>query len=328
MSVAMPPRWPRVDRFDSFRDAVSHTFVPLQVERVGREPFDGRLRSVALGSLQVTEIGATPHVVRRTAALIARSDPECYKLGVQLQGACLLTQDDRETRLAEGDFAIYDTSRPYAMAFDGPYRQLVLMLPRRSVCLPEDRIAAVTARRVPGDDGAGALLSMLLRELAGHLDEVTGPAETRLADNIVDLLVTVLGARLDLLAATRSVVRRPLTAQLMSYIEGHLGDGDLAPPRIATAHFISTRYLHKLFHEQSTTVAGWIRERRLERCRRDLRDPLRRDRSIAAIAARWGFPDAAHFSRTFRAAYGLSPHEYRCAQRAQPVSSPVVPHDS
>ncbi|WP_425297135.1 cupin domain-containing protein, partial [Nocardia brasiliensis] len=204
MSVAMPPRWPRVDRFDCFRDAVSHTFVPLQVERVGREPFDGRLRSVALGSLQVTEIGATPHVVRRTAALIARSDPECYKLGVQLQGACLLTQDDRETRLAEGDFAIYDTSRPYAMAFDGPYRQLVLMLPRRSLCLPEDRIAAVTARRVPGDDGAGALLSMLLRELAGDRVAVAGPAGTRLVGSLVDIDGTGMGGREDIAPAPRS----------------------------------------------------------------------------------------------------------------------------
>ncbi|PXX71439.1 AraC family transcriptional regulator [Nocardia tenerifensis] len=327
MSVAIPPQRSRVDRFDSFRDAVSHTFVPLQVERVGAEPFDGRLRSVALGALQVTEIGATPHLVRRTPALIARSDPECYKLGVQLRGHCLLTQDDRETHLGEGDFAIYDTSRPYSMAFDGPYRQLVLMLPRRLLCLPPDRIAAVTARRVPGDHGAGALLSMLLRELARHLDEVAGPAETRLADNIVDLLVTVLAGHLDLLAPQRAA-RRPLTTQVMSYIEGHLGDGDLSPRRIATAHYISTRYLHKLFHEQSTTVAGWIRERRLESCRRDLRDPLHRDRSIATIAARWGFPDAAHFSRTFRAAYGVSPLEYRCAQRAQPISRNEPAQDS
>ncbi|WP_280470224.1 helix-turn-helix domain-containing protein, partial [Nocardia brasiliensis] len=176
--------------------------------------------------------------------------------------------------------------------------------------------------------GGGGGWSWRAGAARAHGGSAPPPAETRLADSIVDLLGTVLGARLDLPAATRSAVRRPLTAQLMSYIEGHLGDGDLAPQRIATAHFISTRYLHKLFHEQSTTVAGWIRERRLERCRRDLRDPLRRDRSIAAIAARWGFPDAAHFSRTFRAAYGLSPHEYRCAQRAQAVSAPAVPHDS
>ncbi|MEV8610809.1 helix-turn-helix domain-containing protein [Amycolatopsis sp. NPDC051373] len=32
---------------------------------------------------------------------------------------------------------------------------------------------------------------------------------------------------------------------------------------------------------------------------------------IAAIGRRWGFSDAAHFSRLFRSTYGRSPREYR-----------------
>jgi transcriptional regulator GlxA family with amidase domain len=32
---------------------------------------------------------------------------------------------------------------------------------------------------------------------------------------------------------------------------------------------------------------------------------------VSAIAARWGLVNATHFSRAFRAAYGLSPVEYR-----------------
>ncbi|GAA2788117.1 hypothetical protein GCM10010470_23340 [Saccharopolyspora taberi] len=55
----------------------------------------------------------------------------------------------------------------------------------------------------------------------------------------------------------------------------------------------------------------WIRQRRLERCRRDLTNPHLRQRPVHAIAARWGFTDPAHFSRIFRAAYGLSPSDYR-----------------
>jgi AraC-like DNA-binding protein len=37
---------------------------------------------------------------------------------------------------------------------------------------------------------------------------------------------------------------------------------------------------------------------------------------VGAIAARWGLIDAAHFSRLFRAAYGLPPGEYRLAAMA------------
>ena len=36
---------------------------------------------------------------------------------------------------------------------------------------------------------------------------------------------------------------------------------------------------------------------------------------VAAIGARWGFQDAAHFSRIFRAANGLSPTEFRRLHR-------------
>jgi AraC-like DNA-binding protein len=35
------------------------------------------------------------------------------------------------------------------------------------------------------------------------------------------------------------------------------------------------------------------------------------DKPISAIAARWGFPDPAHFSRLFKATYGRSPRQFR-----------------
>jgi transcriptional regulator GlxA family with amidase domain len=58
-------------------------------------------------------------------------------------------------------------------------------------------------------------------------------------------------------------------------------------------------------------VTDYIRHLRLEAVRRDLRDPLQANRSVAAVAARWCFVDAAHFSRVFRAEYGYSPSEIR-----------------
>ncbi|WP_189145366.1 hypothetical protein [Streptomyces lacrimifluminis] len=41
----------------------------------------------------------------------------------------------------------------------------------------------------------------------------------------------------------------------------------------AACHHISVRYLHRLFPPQGITVSAWIRQRRPERCRRDLADP-------------------------------------------------------
>jgi AraC-like DNA-binding protein len=102
-----------------------------------------------------------------------------------------------------------------------------------------------------------------------------------------------------------------LTAQIQASIRENLGDPRLTPPAIAADHHISLRYLHKLFERDGHTVAGWIRERRLEQCRRDLADPRLAARSIHAIATRWGFTSPAHFSRAFRGAYGFSPRQFR-----------------
>jgi len=36
-------------------------------------------------------------------------------------------------------------------------------------------------------------------------------------------------------------------------------------------------------------------------------------RPVAAVGARWGYPDPAHFSRLFKAAYGVGPRDYRAS---------------
>jgi AraC-like DNA-binding protein len=58
-------------------------------------------------------------------------------------------------------------------------------------------------------------------------------------------------------------------------------------------------------------VSDWIRKRRLERCREELLDPAYDTLSITQIAFRWGFNDAAHFSKKFREAYSQTPRSVR-----------------
>ncbi|MFI0407839.1 helix-turn-helix domain-containing protein [Actinomadura sp. 3N508] len=299
------------ERFEFWRSSVTDMFVPLRAETTRPERFEGRMRGRELGALTVADVASTPAVVRRTGALIARSDPGHYKIGVQLNGYCLLTQDGREAALVPGDFTIYDTTRPYTLAFDDAYRQLVLMVPRRLLHLPEEAVAGLTATRISGRQGVGALLSPFLLQLAEQLDVLDDQGSVRLGDNIVDLLVTLLAERLDMTAPTPDSRRRALLLRVRAYIERHLDDPDLSPDDIAAAHFVSSRHLYNLFREEGTTVSAWIKERRLEHCRRDLRDPLQLHRPVSAIAARWGFVDAARFSRLFKAAYGASPREYR-----------------
>jgi AraC-like DNA-binding protein len=67
-------------------------------------------------------------------------------------------------------------------------------------------------------------------------------------------------------------------------------DPTLTPAMIAAAHHVSVRYLYRLFETEQSRVAAWIRQRRLERCPRDLLDPALRTQPVSAIAGRWGSP--------------------------------------
>ncbi|WP_125614569.1 helix-turn-helix domain-containing protein [Specibacter cremeus] len=295
--------------FPEWHALVSKSFVPLRVRTHNPEHFSGRLRSRVLDELSIVEVTANGHSVHRTPALIADTDRRYFKLNLQLSGTGLLVQDDREAVLRPGDLAIYDTNRPYTLAFESDVRILVLMFPHDVLDLSAESVARLTAVRMAGDAGLGLMISPFMTQLANNIDVLSGPSGHRLAHNAVDLLGTMFAAELDRLGAENP--HADLLASIRGYIETNLADPDLTPARVAAAHFISTRHLHNVFHDAGTTVASWIRARRLENCRRDLRDPLLGARSVSAIAARWGFVDAAHFSRIFRAAFGEPPSTYR-----------------
>jgi AraC-like DNA-binding protein len=102
-----------------------------------------------------------------------------------------------------------------------------------------------------------------------------------------------------------------LLRDIHAFIDQNLANPDLCPAAIASAHHISERYLYLVFAGQGTSVAAWIRDRRLQHCRQDLADPGMHGRSVAAIATRWGFTSPAHFNRVFRKTFGMAPGQYR-----------------
>ncbi|GAN55775.1 helix-turn-helix domain-containing protein [Tanticharoenia sakaeratensis] len=94
-------------------------------------------------------------------------------------------------------------------------------------------------------------------------------------------------------------------------IESELTDPDLTMTAIARKHGISPRGLQKLFAMTGQNFSQYLRLRRLSRCRDDLASPLSAHLSISEICFRWGFNDAAHFSRSFRQSYGMTPRAWR-----------------
>lgn len=296
--------------FDHWKHLVAESFVPLAAQTADVDGFRGQMRSRVLDRMSIVEVTATSHEVHRTPALIARAHERYFKLNLQLEGTGLLVQDNREAVLRPGDLAIYDTNRPYTLTFEEQARMMVVMFPCDALSLPADYVGQLAAVRMAGSAGLSGIVGQFIRQLSENLDVLSGPSGSRLAANALDLVSTMLHAEMDI-APDRMKPQALLAVSIREYIDANLSDPLLSPATIAAAHFISTRHLHNVFHESGTTVASWIRSQRLEGARRDLRDPLHAGKSVGAVAAHWGFLDAAHFSRTFRDAFGVPPSDWR-----------------
>jgi AraC-like DNA-binding protein len=165
---------------------------------------------------------------------------------------------------------------------------------------------------LPGRDGVGGLLSGFLAHLASDPSPYDPADNHRLGIVLHELLTAWLAHHIGAEKQTPVETRQRVQfLQIQSFVLSHLSDPDLAPSVIAAAHHMSLRSLHRLFRAEGSTVAAFIRRQRLTRAARDLTDPALATRPVYAIAARYGFPRPADFTRAFRAEYGLTPIDYR-----------------
>ena len=310
-------------RFAEYQDLVTRLTVPVQARGRPAADFRATVRTTTLGAgveLSVNEVRGVGLLVRRTEALIRRCDPGAYRLLVNLGGPVDVVQNDRGGPMAPCSIGVYDTARPFQVrraALGARSAIAMVTFPRERFLLPEPVVAGLAGVQLSGHAGVAAVFAQFVRHLARQ-DRHLSPADAvRLGSVLLDLAGVVLGHECDTEdAGVREARHRSLLTRIHAFIDAHLGDPDLGPDVIAAAHHISVRLLHRLFHEQGRTVAGWIKQRRLERCRRDLADPGQQARAVHVIAARWGFRSDTHFSRAFRAEFSVPPAEWRIRHRA------------
>jgi AraC-like DNA-binding protein len=308
-------------RAEYVHDLVGALLGPLDVRTGDGNEVPDQVRAAELGALRVGELSASrPGGADRRRRHVRLLDADLCKVDVVAQGEVVVEQDGRQARLHPGDFAFVDLSRPAHWTNAWSTRVVAIAFPRKLLPLPADDAAQLTAVGMTGDDGTGALFSSTARQLARQVDRLDPAGGARVGTATLDLLTVALAGHLDRHdEVPGDVSQRALLLRVRAFIEGRLADPELTPGTVASAHHVSLRSLYKLFEGEQTSVASLIRQRRLERCRRDLLDPSLRGVPVSAIAARWGLTNAAHFSRAFRAAYGASPVEYRrLGEQARP----------
>jgi AraC-like DNA-binding protein len=303
-------------RLGYWTDMVCDTYVQLECDPgAGARAIEGSIASADLAALQLSTVTATAQVVRRTPAKIARSSEDYFLVSVQTAGEGVVSQDGREARLGPGDFALYDSTRPYTLRFDAPFQQVVLMLPGATLRTALRDTQSLTASAVDGRRGAGHLMIGMIHALARDVDTLAPESAAAIADSVTHILIAGLSTLPAAHRESASQLRAFHREQIKACVRARLRDPSLSVAAIAAELRVSPSTLHRHWAHEACSLADWIWAERLDGARRDLCDPGLSGRSVSEIAFAWGFNDAAHFSRAFRARFACTPREMRAGAR-------------
>lgn len=288
-------------------EMVSRSFGRLQSDTYGDDDFRGRIAYLSLGEVQVGTLEASRHRAVRAAGARGASDPGHLKLVVQRRGRCLFEQNGRRAWLRPGDWSLYDTAESYIVSAPDPVDLHVLMLPRAEVLRGRRELDALLVRRLRGAGMGGLACTAISRVLADAQAGVAaaGDAGTRIVELVHLALVEQAGAR------TEPLRRSLLRERVKAFVEAHLASAELDVDGVAEAMGCSKRAVHQAFELEDCTFNRYVWERRLAAVRTELEAPSAGARAIGDIAFSWGFSSAAHFSRAFRAHFGVSARDWR-----------------
>lgn len=216
------------------------------------------------------------------------------------------------------DVVVMPPGAASGLAFDGAFRQLIVRVPVAVLDIRPHLTSVSKPFRISGRTGLGYLFSHFLGTVAETMESLDGEDLRPVEQALSEFLVAVLAQQASDAPPAGGGTQARLFERAREHVEARLGDPNLTLADVARAEGVSARYLQKVFEHAGESFTHLLRQRRLERCRSDLANPLYAALPISDIGFKWGFNDAAHFSRSFRDSFGKSPRAYRSETPSSP----------
>jgi AraC-like DNA-binding protein len=300
---------PEPDRPGRWEELLSDTHVDMSV-RVppSGQPYQATMRRQWIDDLALVDCECDPCSGVRGRSRIATSSADHIAVLVTRAGKETVAQGDVCQEMRIGDALVWDSTQPARFAVWSPLTKRTLLIPRTALAEISARDWSAAGVVLDGAAPATRLLTGYLDVLADTLPELSPLAVTAARNATLELFVgAVRPAALAQVGAPGPALRSVMEA----WIDRNLRSSDITPAAIAAAHGVSVRTVHRVFEGDGDTVGAVIRLRRLAKARGEL---AVRAEPISVIARRWGFADSSHFTRAFRAHYGMTPTDYRASQ--------------
>ena len=300
------------ERFGAWRESVG-VFLDAQLDsRTDAAGFVGDVESYLLDDIVISRPRANGQKFDRGSRRIACDGIDHYMIQFFAHGGTEVSLGRRTVR-AERRIVGFDLGEVLD-SFNSDFDIICAVVPRA-------RLAPLLARPdslqavVPSGEGGARLLADFIPNLFDTLPDLALEQTGSAARALTELIATAFNGENFAANDAPEIATRALELKAKTFIKNALAQPSLDVDDVAAAMGLSRSVLYRLFRDNGG-IANYIREQRLRRCFGDLVSQRGRDMQVAEIAWRWGFTDAAHFSRLFRDRFGCSPSEARAGAQA------------
>ncbi|MDQ7969108.1 MAG: acetamidase/formamidase family protein [Oxalicibacterium faecigallinarum] len=261
-----------------------------------------------------TTLNASPQVFTARDQLLTRTDS--VTAFVILEGSGQIEVGAETAPVSAGDIHLLDTSRKWKIELVSTFRAAIIRLEKANFISRLMHTGKTDICRIASASGIGNVAFEFIEAITQQLASLT-PDDLEQMEGALDaIFVASLAHKEEVDDETSTSMQLSHLRRICRTIEARLSDPDLSAVEVAKSEQLSARYLQKLFASAGTTFGEYVKKRRLDRCRIDLANSSLKHLTISELCFRWGFNDAANFSRAFHVEYGVSPKAYRTQPRS------------
>lgn len=284
-----------------------------QISSITDSSFFATVDAYHAGELMFGSVTTCAQKTERTSALIAGDSLDYYMMQFYVSGSRVARSRRGEQVFANGDMLMVDMTHAIETESTA-YTSFDLVLPRRvlePLLIDPDALAG---QRLAGQHPLTALFRSHLMALYHAAPTMTAAQAMAMQGPTLAMASAALNGNID--PEIASSVRMAAWLPVRRYIEDHLQDLHLSVDQTALEFGVSRATLYRMMVRYGG-FASYLRQRRLHRSRDDLIDLSKVHLTIAEIAERWGFANAANYSTAFKDLFDMTPRDFRHMTRSR-----------
>jgi AraC-like DNA-binding protein len=301
---------PRRHRLDYWEEKCSADVVGLSCSSMEEDGFQARFDHFDFGTFSVFDIEGKQHVIERPPEFVRTREKDSVFFAILMHGSSFVNRANQCVLVNQGDCVLYDTNKPYMHGFPTAMRHVIFDLPGDEFRARFPSWQLFETVRLNGSSGPGISIAQALRSTFSKVlsRKYLAPDPT-----LVDEVWAALESAYGIINGHTDISAYHLGALIRAkkFIGANLSKADLSAEMVAQEVGMSVRHLNRLLALEGKSIKSMIIAQRLERARRDIEQSVSRHDTMAEISYRWGFNSQAHFSRSFKEHFGLSPTDVR-----------------